>query len=114
MFFTLSPVVSYVFDRQSQKTLYFSPEQAEFVERLRINYLNKYVAMYGYAPDELLISPIGRHKKTVTRYKNTWITAYGGQFLLEGSPRALTFAYDAGLGAKNAQGFGLLLAASPK
>lgn len=44
--------------------------------------------------------------KRLERYKGTWIEGWVGRFLLEGPPELLRLALEAGLGAKNSQGFG--------
>ena len=45
--------------------------------------------------------------RIVTNYKGQYITAYKGQYVLAGERKYLDFMYQAGLGAKNAQGFGM-------
>ena len=45
--------------------------------------------------------------KYFTKYKNFFIEAWYGLYLLEGNADYLSFLYDAGLGSKNAQGFGM-------
>jgi len=42
----------------------------------------------------------------VIRYKGTIIKGWMGKYRLTGKPELLTVALDAGLGAKNSQGFG--------
>ncbi|MCC8075170.1 MAG: hypothetical protein LIO95_04380, partial [Clostridiales bacterium] len=44
---------------------------------------------------------------TATTYKGNYITGYGGSFQLGGDPALLDLLYNAGLGGKNAQGFGM-------
>jgi CRISPR-associated endoribonuclease Cas6 len=51
----------------------------------------------------LAVSP---KAKRLERYTGTWIEGWVGRFLLEGPPELLRLALDAGLGAKNSQGFG--------
>ena len=46
-------------------------------------------------------------KKLVTRYKGILITAWYGTYQLTGERKYLDFLYQTGLGAKNAQGFGM-------
>jgi CRISPR-associated endoribonuclease Cas6 len=41
------------------------------------------------------------------KFKGTWVRGWMGKYLLEGDPGLLKVAYDAGLGSKNSQGFGL-------
>ncbi|MDW8006914.1 MAG: CRISPR-associated endoribonuclease Cas6, partial [Thermomicrobium sp.] len=53
---------------------------------------------------------LGVHPKSkrLERYKGTWIEGWVGRFVLEGPPDYLRLALEAGLGAKNSQGFGFV------
>ena len=42
----------------------------------------------------------------ITRYKDTIIKGWLGEYYLNGDPELLRVALDAGLGAKNSQGYG--------
>ena len=103
---TLSPIVIKQKSNDG-KSMYCSPEDAEYSDRINKNFMKKYQAVYGTAPKGICVSPVREIKKTVTSYKKTWITAYDGVFLLEGSIPCLEFLYNCGLGEKNAQGFGM-------
>lgn len=93
---------------QNGKTIYYTPKDREFYTLIQTNFQHKYTAYYGKEHlTDIALLPIGNIRKVVTRYKNTWITAYHGQFELHGSLSALNFLYDTGLGGKNAQGFGM-------
>lgn len=105
---TASPVVAKQ-TLDSGKTIYFAPTDAEFLPIVQKNLCSRYEAFSGKRlenPPEII--PHGRYKKIVTQYKNFWITAYHGQFVLEGDADVLDFLYQTGLGQKNAQGFGML------
>lgn len=54
------------------------------------------------------IEPLGVHPraKRLECYKGTWIEGWVGRFRLRGRPELLRLALEAGLGAKNSQGFG--------
>lgn len=107
VFKTGSPVT--VFQTEPDgKTTYFSPETPEFAEHLIGNYRRKYMAVVGSEPEEIEIAPILPQRKIVTSFKNTWITCFKGEYTVTGSSGALEFIYNAGLGAKNSQGFGML------
>ena len=93
---------------QNEKTIYYSPTDREFYSLIQTNFHHKYMAYYGKPSlTDIALLPLGNVRKVVTSYKNTWITAYHGQFELHGSLSALNFLYDTGLGVKNAQGFGM-------
>lgn len=104
---TDSPVIAKTTE-ENGKTIYYTPQDEQFEPLMQYNFQSKYRAFYGEdCAGELHVTPIGRHRKVVTRYKQIWITAYYGKFRLQGTPQALTFLYDTGLGAKSSQGFGM-------
>lgn len=59
----------------------------------------------------LRVSP---RAKRLERYKGTWIEGWVGDFLLEGPAELLRLALEAGLGAKNSQGFGYVVEVEPR
>ena len=92
-----------------KKTLYFSPEDREFVPLMQENFRRKYAAAYGKEPDSrITLAPCGEMKKYVTRFQqNIYVTAWKGSFSMSGPPDALDFLYQTGLGSRNSQGFGM-------
>ena len=105
-----SPVTVYATDLKSEKTWYFSPDEEPFCKMINDNFYRKYQAYYGIAPTsgiQLGICENSMPKKLVTRYKGTFITAWYGTYKLSGERKYLDFLYQTGLGAKNAQGFGM-------
>ena len=102
-----SPVLA-SYSGSSGKKQYYAPCDEAFVPHLVRNYERKYEAIYGGKAPTVQIEPRGEHKKVVTSYKGTWLIAYAGNYHIEGGSTALEFLYHAGLGSKNAQGFGLL------
>lgn len=106
---TLSPITAYVTEPDGY-TLYFSPQDSRFYDSLIANARRKYVGVFG--TDEgfsLRITPAegARFIKRATKFKTTLITAWHGQFVLEGTPQVLELLFETGLGSKNSQGFGL-------
>lgn len=74
------------------------------------NFYRKYQAYYGVVPCSSISMELhgdGIPKKMVTRYKNSYITAWYGTYCLKGERKYLDFLYQTGLGAKNSQGFGM-------
>ena len=90
------------------KTIYFSPEGEEFFDRLEDNFKSKYKAFTGREAGGITILPHGKYRKTVTNYKGLWINSYSGRFKVIGKTEYIEFIYNAGLGEKNSQGFGLM------
>ncbi len=89
-------------------TVYYSPEEDEFFEGICNNAARKYEAITGTDAPEILLRPFGDYKKTVTRYKNHYITGYTGGFELKVNLKTAEFLYNTGLGEKNPEGFGFV------
>ncbi len=93
-----------------KKTVYYRPEEPAFYEQVGENFRNKLMAATRQETDEeisLLPVRVSERDKYVTRFKGIYITAWKGIYRLSGSPQALSFLYDCGLGSRNAQGFGM-------
>lgn len=92
-----------------RKTRFYNPLEPEFAQLVDQNFRGKYRALTGREPGKIRLTAlsVGQRDKTVTRHKGTLLTGWGGSYLLQGAPEELSFLYDAGLGAKNAGGFGL-------
>lgn len=104
----LSPLL--VFSRTAGgKTVYHAPLDPEFAPLLLANAQRKYLEQRGKQMGALSIAAlsVGARDKVVTQYKGTWMTGWKGAYLLRGAPEALSFLYDAGLGQRNAAGFGM-------
>jgi len=109
----LSPVTIYstlVKGDGSRKTYYYNPYEDEFQTLIKENMIKKYLAFYGKEPPEgsLSIEPlkVSKNDEKIVIYKNFVIKGWMGTYRLKGHPELLKLAYDAGLGAKNSQGFG--------
>ncbi len=111
----LSPLTIYSTLKKNdggKKTYYYSPFEPEFSELIKRNIIKKYIAFYGKSPekDDFEISPIfvsERKNLITTIYKGFVIKAWTGIYRLKGSKELILFSYDAGLGGKNSQGFGM-------
>lgn len=106
---TLSPITVYL-TKDDGHTEYFTPEDERFYRSVENNARRKWISYHG--SDEgfsLQISPAGGtgYTRRATRFKNTFITAWHGTFVLTGNPATLDFLYHTGLGSKNSQGFGM-------
>jgi CRISPR-associated endoribonuclease Cas6 len=89
-------------------TRYFSPQEEEYFARLRGNARRKFEAVAGEPAPEIRLAPAGEYKKTVTKYKGFFVIGYTGAFAVDTTLKMAEFLYNAGLGEKNAQGFGFL------
>lgn len=105
---TLSPIVA-AKKLENGYTKYYSPADKEFIDNISNNFKKKFNAYYGIEPmeDIEIIANISDIKHVITRYNNTIINAYNAHLIIGGNPQYLQFLYDAGIGAKNAQGFGM-------
>lgn len=106
---TLSPITVYHSELDGH-TLYFSPEDPRFAHGVEQNARRKWQSYHGSGepPAFSFRVPAGEQcRKTVTTYQGIYITGWNGRFELEGAPMMLDFLYQTGLGAKNAQGFGM-------
>ncbi|MGB9887673.1 MAG: CRISPR-associated endoribonuclease Cas6 [Moorellales bacterium] len=91
-------------------TYYYSPFEPRFAELAGANLAKKYLLVYGRPSlgQGFSLRPLrveNRHLK-VTRYKDTIVKGWMGEYELNGEPDLLQLALDAGLGAKNSQGYG--------
>ena len=89
-------------------TVFFTPEDDEFYEGICNNASRKYESITGQKAPEILLRPLGEFQKTVTRYKGCYITGHTGSFKIRTELPFAEFLYNAGLGEKNAQGFGFV------
>lgn len=106
----ISPIVIYSTD-ENRHTVYYSPTDAEFRDKVYNNMLNKYKAFYNEEAKDKnfsieLSDNYDNYKAVIEKYKNFLIKGYYGTFNLKGSPDILKMAYYSGLGSKNSQGFG--------
>lgn len=99
-----------------KKTYYYSPFEKEFSQLIQKNLVKKYRAFYDTLPasDEFKISPVKVNKgsEKIIRYTpkkgpDTIIKGWMGIYKIEGNPELIALAYDAGIGSKNSQGFGM-------
>lgn len=106
---TVSPITVYLTEH-SGYTCYFSPEDGEFYSLVSSNAKRKWASVYGDNADvEIRLSAAEEtgYIKRATRFKDTYITAWHGSFVLEASPCVIGFLYNTGLGSKSSQGFGM-------
>jgi len=104
---TSSPIVA-KYSNEQRKSFYFSPVEDKFHELINQNFRNKFYAYSNHETDtEIRLTTITKPQKVVTKYKETWITAYRGKFILTGEGWALDFLYQTGIGSHSSQGFGM-------
>lgn len=105
-----SPICVYATDRETKKTTFFAPEDARFAKAVDSNFRRKYEAAFQKPPESGIVLTavhVSRKDKYVTKYKGFYISGWRGEYSLSGERKYLDFLYQTGLGAKNAQGFGM-------
>lgn len=106
---TASPITVYS-TTEDGHTIYFSPHEESFYEAIAENAKRKQNSyLKGISDFDFSITPAedAHFIKRATRFKSTFITAWHGEFYLQGSIEVLNFLYNTGLGSKNSQGFGM-------
>ena len=106
---TLSPITVYTTEDDGH-TRYFSPTDEEFYAAITNNAKRKWDSFSSDAAKfDFSIVPCENNwaVKRVTRFKDTFITAWHSEFYLKGNIEILNFLYNVGLGSKNSQGFGM-------
>jgi len=109
----LSPMTLY--SSENGKYFYYNPSDIVFSDYIKSNLLNKYAAYTKNGNSNELafgIKPLfndfkSKRNKAIIDYDNFIIEAYRGLYEIWGSIELIQFAYDVGLGGKNAQGLGL-------
>ena len=114
----LSPITIYstLFDAAGKKkTYYYNPWEGEFSQKILENLHRKALAYYG--EDEKLppldgayIKPVrvSKRNEAIINFKGFWIKGWTGLYELNLPEPYFTLAYNAGLGSKNSQGFGMV------
>lgn len=109
---TLSPIE--VHRTEGNKTVYKTPFEEEFSALINDNLRRKWESLYrNECPHTIRIRPLfttPRNEKNIYvggDDRKVRVKAWIGEYELEGNPEFLTFAYEASLGGKNSQGFGM-------
>lgn len=115
---TLSPITVYrtLYTAEGKrKTYYFNPSEEEWEELILANLRRKARAL-GWEKPRLEgltgahVRPVrvGKRDERIMRYRETVIKGWTGIYELDLPEPFFLLAYDAGLGAKNPQGFGMV------
>ena len=97
-------------DPETKYTQFYAPDEMEFYQLLKDNFMRKYQACHGVIPEEtieIFPSEVRMKDKMVTKYKGTYLSGWKGIYCLRGKRKYLDFLYQTGLGSKNSQGFGM-------
>ena len=106
----LSPLTVYstlITSDGRKKTYYYSPYEGEFSELVSANAKKKHFLLTGRVlKSDIKIRPL-KVKEVVVIYKGNVVKGWMGTFALKGPASLIKTVYEAGLGAKNPQGFGM-------
>jgi len=114
---TLSPIVVYRTLRDLEgrkKTYYFTPWEREFQSLILDNLRRKWAALHGGGDPPPMrgayVRPVkvSKRNEVITTFKGTVIKGWTGIYEICLPEPYFTLAYDAGLGSKNSQGFGMV------
>lgn len=111
----LSPITIYsTFKREDGEKIihYYNPYDKVFQRLIEENAKKKYRLIYEKEPNELnlFIRPYRfslEKNRAVIFFKNNPVEAWTGIYELSGSPILISVTYDAGIGCKNSEGFGM-------
>ena len=105
---TLSPIVCFKTDQKKYVT-YFHPKSQDFEDGLRNNISRKYLSLFENNDEEFFeIKNIITCKETKVRFKKSIYPAYLVTMKVKVSDGYLKLLMHAGLGSKNAAGFGMI------
>ena len=115
---TISPITTYSTLYASdgrKKTYFYTPFEREFQDKLFDNLKRKAMAYLGDGaklPDinNSYIKPLKVSKKNeaIINFKGFWIKAWSGIYEIRLPHMYFDMAYNAGIGSKNSQGFGMI------
>ncbi len=99
-------------DDGSQKCYYYKPLEADFSKLIEENAKKKYYLVNNIEPKDLHLEmrPFRFSVKSnlcVVKFKQTPIEGYTGIFELKGSKELILATYEAGIGDRNPEGFGM-------
>lgn len=107
---SLSPITVYstlITPNGGKKTYYYSPYEKEFSKIINSNAKKKlYIVKKKSIKSDLKIKPLKAREKIIM-YKNIVVKGWMGLFELSGPKSLIEIVYEAGLGSKNPQGFGM-------
>lgn len=110
---TASPICCYSTGlvNDKKRTIYYHPYENEWKNIICENIRKKCETYYGRPKEEFefSIQCIDKPIEINIFYKGIYMKTYKGKFHIKGSKEAIEVAFNAGIGSKNAQGFGLVI-----
>ncbi|MCF6095476.1 CRISPR-associated endoribonuclease Cas6 [Thermovorax subterraneus] len=108
---TISPVVASTGTKKEGRLVkrFLSPDDEDFRRVIEVNLLRKAKAL-GITFDHTIninIEPVGKWRSRLFTVQGTNVKGYEGRFVIEGDKNLIQLAYEAGIGERNSQGFGM-------
>jgi len=112
-FITLSPIVVYRTQENAtgKKTIFYTPDKQEFYDLITSNLKRKAKSVGIEAEDDVVITPVNvdpEKSLAIVKYKDYYVKGHTGIFSFTGRRDYAKLALEAGIGSKNAQGFGMI------
>lgn len=108
---TISPLVASTGVRRGERLhkRFLAPEEPDFWRVIEDNLRRKAASLgISLSPDaQVKFAGVGKWRSRLLLAQGTQVRGYEGRFLLEGDRTLLRLAYEAGLGERNSQGFGM-------
>ncbi len=113
----ISPITTYSTlygPNGKRKTYYYTPFEKEFQEKLFDNLTRKLKAYLGEIEipelSDSYIKPVkvSKRNEAIINFKGFWIKGWSGIYEIKLPQLYFDMAYNAGLGSKNSQGFGMI------
>lgn len=111
LFFTLSPIVVSTGVREGEKFVekFLSSDMPDFARILYLNLIRKYQALHGREPEgSIQFEFLSPFKSKLFEVSGTKVRGFQMRLKMKGSPEMIKLAYDAGLGERTTQGFGIV------
>ena len=95
---------------------FLSPAEPDFWRVVEDNLRRKAVALgLSLVPeDRMQFEAVGNWKSRLFEAQRTWVRGYEGRFIMMGPEKLFVLAYEAGLGERNSQGFGMFRVVEPR
>jgi len=106
---TLSPVVASTGMRRDEKLhkRFLSPDEPDFWRVVELNLRRKALAVGLPAGEGMRFEREGEWRSRLILVQGMQVRGYEGRFEMEGEEGLFRLAYEAGLGERNSQGFGM-------
>ncbi len=107
---TLSPIAVRV--KEKGRHVYLSPQDERFASIVEENLRDKYETVFGVPYRGEIHVRFDRWQKRIVYFKGVPVEAYDSSVFIRASQEMIGLAMETGMGSRNSQGFGMVLARS--